>query len=401
MGVFMLCFPLNFLDRQLLAALAPTLKAEFRLSNTEYGELVSAFYFVYAAAAPLTGLFIDRVGLRIGAAAAAIVWSVSGAATGLTGSFRGLLLCRMGLGLGESAGIPLVAKASATYLDRAEMGLAAGFGAVSISLGSMAAPLMVAAIAPVWGWRSVFVLSGLLGLVWAPVWLLASRRIPPLAEAAARPRTPVRQLLRDPRLWAVAVAYCLIYTSYMLWANWTTIYLVEERHLTEVEANARYAWFPPAFSVLGGFLGGGLAFRWIRRGSDALPARLRACRYTAPLLLLGALIPLMPSAALAAAAIAAGYLSFQSLLGNLSIMPVDLYGERSAGFSNSLLACLSAATQVLAAPAIGAVADRLGFGLLCVGAALLPLAGLALLHPILKRPDPRAAPGGGWPARAR
>jgi sugar phosphate permease len=189
----------------------------------------------------------------------------------------------MALGLGESSGIPLVAKGSATYLDRAEMSLAGGFGAVSISLGSVLAPLVVAAKAPRYGWRSVFVLSGLLGFLWVSLWLLICRRVPPNGQTAVAVHFPARKLLRDRRLWAVTLAYCLVYTLYMLWANWTTVYLVQDRHLTEFEANTRFAWFPPSFSILGGFLGGGLAFRWIRRGQDALAARMRACWFTAPI----------------------------------------------------------------------------------------------------------------------
>jgi ACS family hexuronate transporter-like MFS transporter len=190
----------------------------------------------------------------------------------------------------------------------------------------------------------------------------------------------VRELLRDRRLWAVALAYSQVYTLYMLWANWTTIYLVQERHLTQLEANARFAWIPPAFAILGGFLGGALAFGWIRRGMGAPAARMRACWFTAPLLLAGASIPFMPSTTLAASAIAVSFVSFQSMLGNIAVIPVDLFGARPAGFSNSLLACVAAATQVLVSPAVGAVVDHLGFGVLCVGMPVLPLLGIGVLQ---------------------
>jgi ACS family hexuronate transporter-like MFS transporter len=396
MGVFWLSFSLNFLDRQLLAAVAPALKLEFHLSNTEYGQLVSGFYLVYAIATPLGGLLIDRVLLRAGAAIAITIWSLAGAATAMTRSFFGLLVCRMGLGLGESAGIPLLGKATVTYLDPAEMGLAGGFGAISISLGSIAAPLVVAALTPRFGWRSVFVLSGLLGLLWVPLWLFVSRRVPPRVEIKAQPSTPARYLLRDRRLWAVALAYCLVYSLYMLWANWTTIYLVQERHFTQLEANTRYAWFPPAFAVLGGFLGGALAFALIRRGMGGLAARMRVCWFTAPLLLVGASVPFLPSATLAAAAIGVTFLACQSILSNLFLIPLDMLGASPAGFTSSLLAFVAASTQVLVSPAIGVAADRIGFTVLCVVVALLPLFGLAILRTAL-----RATLAGPLPPHAR
>jgi ACS family hexuronate transporter-like MFS transporter len=126
MAVLWLSWSLNFLDRQLLAAVAPALKAEYQLSHAQYGQLISAFFIVYAIATPLVGPLVDRFGLRVGASIAISLWSVAGAATAVTSSFRGLLACRMALGLGESAGIPLLGKATATYLTPTQMDLPVG-----------------------------------------------------------------------------------------------------------------------------------------------------------------------------------------------------------------------------------------------------------------------------------
>lgn len=390
MAVLWLSFTINFLDRQILAAVAPTLKEEFHLSNTNYGELISGFYLVYAITTPLAGWFLDRVSLRAGAVIAVAIWSLAGFATGLTNSFRGLLVCRMGLGLGESAGIPAVAKATATYLEPAEMGLGGGFGAVSISLGSIAAPLVVAAISPRFGWRSVFVFTGLLGIMWVPLWWFTSRRVPPCVESKSKPSVSVRYILRDRRLWATALAYCLVYTLYTLWSSWTTIYLVQERHLTPLEANTRFAWFPPAFAVLGGFLGGILAYVLIRRGMESLTVRMRVCWLSAPLLAAGILVPFLPTTTLAASAIGISFLAFQSILGSMFLIPLDMFGAGPAGFSNSLLAFAAAITQVLISPAIGAVVDHLGFTLLCVVVPLLPVLGLGVLAATLRAAKPIA-----------
>lgn len=396
MGVFWLSFALNFLDRQLLAAVAPDLKAEFSLNNAQYGQLVSSFYFVYAISTPLAGLFIDRAGLRAGAAIAVAFWSVAGAATSAVTSFRGLHACRMGLGMGESAGFPALAKATAAYLNPAEAGLAGGFGAGSIALGSIAAPVVAAAMAPMYGWRSTFLVSGVLGLMWIPLWLWTTRRIPQRVQAAAAQSSASHRPLRDGRLWTVALAYCLTYAVYTLWANWTTIFLVEEHHLSQAEANARFAWLPPVFAVLGGFLGGGLAFRWIRGSMAPLRARMRACWCTAPLLLAGFLVPFLPGTALAVAAIGVSFLAFQSILGSLFLIPIDLFGERPAGLCGSLLGFAAAGTQVVAAPIIGTLVDRAGFTLLCLVVPLLPLCGLMVLQIALG-----GAPAGPWQRRAQ
>src|SRR5215472_4729961 len=83
-SVALLSSTLNYLDRQLLAAAAPTLKSEFHLSNAEYGQLLAVFSIVYASTAPFAGAFIDRVGLNVGVSVAVLTWSIASAATGLT-----------------------------------------------------------------------------------------------------------------------------------------------------------------------------------------------------------------------------------------------------------------------------------------------------------------------------
>ena len=151
LSIFVISTALNYLDRLLLAALAPTLKSEFHLSNTQYGGVISVFSIVYAVMAPVAGWFIDRVGLNTGITVSMAVWSVAGMATGLTRSFGGLLASRTVLGIGEAAGIPCAGKANGVYLQPRELAFGTALNQVGITMGSIAAPLMVAVMAPrVW-----------------------------------------------------------------------------------------------------------------------------------------------------------------------------------------------------------------------------------------------------------
>src|SRR3954469_5144816 len=77
---------LNYRDRNVLSALAPTLKQELGLNREQFGYIISAFSIVYAFSAPLMGLFIDRVGLTFGVCVIVGLWTVAGTATGLVGS---------------------------------------------------------------------------------------------------------------------------------------------------------------------------------------------------------------------------------------------------------------------------------------------------------------------------
>jgi hypothetical protein len=167
---------------------------------------------------------------------------------------------------------------------------------------------------------------------------------------------------------------------YSLWANWTTIYFVQARHLTPIEANSRFAWFPPAFAIAGGFFGGTLAYRRIRQGHPGSEARMRSCWFTAPLLLSSAIVPFVPSTALAAVAIGVSFLSLQSLLANLHVLLVDLFSAPRTAFTNSLSTSASFALQALVSPVIGYVVDRYGFGVICIAVTVLPILGLLTLQ---------------------
>ena len=90
--VFLASSTLNYLDRQLLAAMAPILKAEFHLTDRDYGVLLFAFSIAYAASAPFAGYFLDRAGLNRGTTVAVAVWSLAGMLTGLAGGLESVLL---------------------------------------------------------------------------------------------------------------------------------------------------------------------------------------------------------------------------------------------------------------------------------------------------------------------
>ncbi|MBZ5635524.1 MAG: MFS transporter [Acidobacteriia bacterium] len=380
-GVFVLSSSLNYLDRQLLAALAPTLRGEFQLSNQQYGLVVSVFAIVYAAVAPAAGWFIDRVGLNRGAGISVALWSLAGTATAWTRSFSGLLACRTILGAAEAAGIPATGKANATYLEPRELALGTAFNQVGITLGSVAAPLLVTLMQPRYGWRSTFALCGALGFLWIPLWLFTSKRVP---EARVFEKIPARShaavLLRDRRFWGIALANAFVMTLYALWSNWTTLYFVQERHMTQDEANRQFAWIPAVFATAGGFFGGVLSYRWIRSGMNVLRARMRICWISAVILLATAAVPLMPQPALAAAAISLSFFWTLAISTNVYALPIDLFGPAHAGLGVAALTCSFGLMTALLSPWIGGVVDRVGFAPVCVALSTMPLLGVAILR---------------------
>ncbi|HUA85348.1 MAG TPA: MFS transporter [Bryobacteraceae bacterium] len=385
-GVFLFCSALNYLDRQLLAAAAPALRLEFHLTNEDYGKIVSVFSLLYAVAAPVAGWFIDRVGLNIGTAVAVLAWSVAGASTGLARGVGGVLASRTALGIAEAGGIPLFGKANGIYLEPRELALGTAFNQIGISLGLTAAPLMVALLAPHYGWRGAFVVCGALGFLWVPLWLLTAKKIPAHPEKTKKSTLQIQELLRDRRLWGLVISTIFIMSLYTLWTNWTTLYYVEQWRLTQQEANARYAWIPPVAGTFGGFAGAWMAFRWIRNGVNVIAARMRACWiFAIASLIATAAVPLMPGVIWATAMVSLSAFWALGASTNLYALPIDLFGPGRAALG---VAALTSAYGLMQAPfslAIGAMVDRAGFHTVFLSMAALPLIGVVILWLAIRR----------------
>jgi len=378
LAIFVASSAINYLDRQTLATLAPLVRAEFHLSNTEYGLILTAFSITYAAAAPVAGLLIDRAGLNRAISLAVALWSAAGIATGYTTGLGGLVGCRAVLGAAEAAGIPSAGKAIHQYLRPPERALGNAINQAGVSLGMVLAPPIATWLAVRYGWRQAFVVTGLLGLLWIPLWNRAARSVP-VAKSEVQPSAGGRSLLRERRLWGFVTANALAMIGYSLWTNWTTLYLVEVHRLTLVQA-AWYAWIPPLFATLGGVWGGWLSLRLTAAGAQPVNARVRACGMAAMLSLAGAAIPFAPAAGWSLGGISLSIFAVAAFSVNMYSLPLDVFGGGRAAFAVSVLVSSYGAVQALVSPAFGTVIDRYGYAPLCIAAALAPLAAYGVLQ---------------------
>jgi ACS family hexuronate transporter-like MFS transporter len=385
LSVFVLCSAINYLDRQTLATLAPLVRADFHLSNAQYGWILSAFSVAYAASAPFAGLTIDRMGLNGAISLAVGVWSCAGIFTGFTRGLGGLVGCRSVLGMSEAAGIPGAGKAIHRYLRPAERALGNALNQAGVSLGLILAPPLATWIAMHYGWRHAFVATGTLGLLWIPLWNLTARAVPAMPVPITHSPSPTT-LLRDARLWALVAANGLNMSVYSLWTNWTTLYLVEKHRLALTQANW-YAVIPPLVATLGGFGGGWLSLRWMRAGLPAVAARLRVCLAGGVLALAAAAIPVLRTPGWTAAGISMSILAVSAVSVNVYTMPLDIFGGARAAFAISMLVASYGAVQALISPAIGAMVDARGYGPVCVMAAVLPLGAYVVLRPMFSRSE--------------
>lgn len=179
----------NYLDRQVLSLLQPTLEKIFNWTNKDYSLIASTFTFAYAICTLLVGRFVDKLGIKKGYMLAITVWSLGACIHAfvsladpssqwsffgilIPGSILGFMICRIVLALGEAGNFPAAVKAVAEWFPKKERALATGIFNSGANIGAILAPICVPIIAEAWGWQWAFVIVGALGFLWLVFWLI-------------------------------------------------------------------------------------------------------------------------------------------------------------------------------------------------------------------------------------
>ena len=163
---------INYIDRQVIGILKPTLSAEFGWSETDYADIVFAFQAAYALGLLLVGRFIDKVGVKWGYAIAVAVWSFFGMAHAAAAGVATFALARFGLGLGEAGNFPAAIRATADWFPKKERAFATGIFNSGSNVGAILTPLLVPLIVIdlALGWQGAFIITGALGFIWLFFW---------------------------------------------------------------------------------------------------------------------------------------------------------------------------------------------------------------------------------------
>ncbi len=164
---------INYMDRQVLGILAPTLQKEIGWSESQYGLIVTAFQAAYALGLLGVGRMIDLVGTRLGYVLSVLWWSVAAMAHAAARSAGGFALARFALGLGEAGNFPAAVKVVAEWFPKKERALATGLFNAGSNVGAVVAPLLVPWLTLQYGWRWSFLVTGAVGFVWVVWWWLS------------------------------------------------------------------------------------------------------------------------------------------------------------------------------------------------------------------------------------
>src|SRR5215510_14241970 len=223
----------NYIDRQVIGILKPTLQDLYHWSEIDYSNIVFAFTAAYAIGLLLVGRIIDLLGVRKGFSLAVIVWSIAAMGHAMARSVLGFGAARFALGLGESRNFPASIKAVAEWFPKKERALATGIFNSGTNIGAVIAPLAVPWITVTYGWQWAFIATGALGFLWLIAWWalyprpeehssLSKSELDYIQSDPPDPivKVPFARLLPHRQTWAFAVAKFMtdpIWWVYLFW----------------------------------------------------------------------------------------------------------------------------------------------------------------------------------------
>jgi ACS family hexuronate transporter-like MFS transporter len=363
---------LNYVDRQTLSALAPTIQRDLAMDDRAYANVVNIFLVAYTIAYLVSGRIADVMGTRASMVLFVAWWSVANMLTAAAQGVRSLGVYRFALGLGEAGVWPAASKAVSEWFPARERALAIGFYTMGATIGATVAPYLVIPLAthaysetmPVianWlgqgtGWRLAFILTGLVGLTWLIPWLWLYRQpqqsklISPaelqLLEQSAASENPAdsaktnawtwKQVFFFRGTWLLLVGRLITDPAWYFYQFWFPKYLSADRHLSQDQL--KVTWIVYAAAGLGSLLGGWLSGQFVKRGVAPAASRLWVMLGCACVMPLSPLIAQVSGLSLAMTLTVVSVFASLAWLINISSLVVDIVPKHSLGTVFSVVA---------------------------------------------------------------
>ncbi|WP_334163968.1 MFS transporter [Phenylobacterium sp.] len=342
-GLLFTAMVINYVDRQMLGLLKPTLEKEMGWSETTYADIVFWFQAAYAVSYLAFGRIVDRVGARIGFAAAFVIWTIGHMSCAAARSASGFILARMVLGIGEGGAFPAGIKAVTEWFPKKERAFATGLFNAGTNIGAIVTPIVVPVITLTMGWQAAFIITGLVSLVWLPVWLWVYKRpreqpklsVAELAYIEQDPPDPVAhvpwtRLIRTKETWAYALGKFLIDPIWWMYLFWLPDFLAKRYDLD------LKTFGPPLVAIyllsdVGSVGGGWLSSRFMKNGMS-----INAARKTTMLICALCVVPIAfamyaDNVWLAVGIIGLATAAHQGFSANLYTLPSDVFPRAAVG----------------------------------------------------------------------
>lgn len=285
----------NYLDRQVISLLKPTLEKEFNWTESDYSDIVIAFQFAYALGMIGAGRIIDRIGTKMGYAITLTLWSIASILHAFATGKLSFMAYRAFLGVTEAGNFPAAFKAIAEWFPQKERAFAAGFFNSGTNVGAIVAPIVVPFIAIHYGWQVAFIGIGAIGFIWLIFWFM-TYEVPAKhkklskaefdyihsdatqADAAAdtdekQPPISWMRLLRFKQTWAFVAGKFLTDGIWWFFLFWLPAFLASEYKLVDMQVSLPIA-FVYIMAGVASIFGGWLPMWFVKnKGWDIVKAR--------------------------------------------------------------------------------------------------------------------------------
>ena len=401
-GLLFAACTINYIDRQVLGILGPTLTEELGWSEAQYGDIISWFSFAYGIGFLGMGRLMDRIGVKKGYGFAVVAWSIAAMAHAFARTAGGFSLARGALGLGESGNFPAAIKAAAEWFPKKERAFATGIFNAGTNIGAVVAPLLVPWIALNWGWRMAFIATGALGFVWLLFWIplygepethrkvnraeLAHIRSDP-EESAEKVRW--LSLLGYRQTWAFVVGKFMTDPIWWFYLYWLPKFLDAEFGISLAELAAPLIVIYLLADV--GSVGGGwLSSTLISRGYTVNFGRKMALLSAALLILPTMFAPAANSLWVAVAIVSLAASSHQWWSANLFTTASDMFPRRAVASVVGLGGFAGAMGGVLFQRATGRIleATNNNYTIIFMVCGLAYVTALFIMHLLVPRMEP-------------
>lgn len=401
-SLIMLGSVINYLTRSTLAVAAPTVLKDLHIQEREYSWMVGAFQGAIMAQ-PICGYVLDVAGLRLGFAIFAIAWSLVNMGHSLAGSWQALVGLRGLLGFAEGSANPAGMKATAEWFPARERGVAGGIFNIGASAGSMLAPPLVAWAILTYDWRTAFVITGSLGLVWVVLWVAFYRAPDKHGALSAEEKAYIeagqeRHLAGDGRrpsmgkilgrrnFWGIALPRFLADPTWGTLSFWMPLYLSSVRHM-DLKQIALFAWLPFLAADLGCVFGGLVAMRLQKQfGLSVINARRCSFTLGAAMMLGVPFVGFVESPYAAIALLSLAGFAHQTLSVTVITMASDLFKKNEVATAAGMAGTLGNGGVLVFSLLMGGLVKTVGYTPFFVCLALLDLVGASVLWTVVREP---------------
>lgn len=393
---------INYIDRQALSVLLPILREELALSSAAYGTITTVFLLAYTLVQVPCGMWIDRVGTRIGFSVSIVGWSIAAVLHAFVTGPVSLALARALLGVTEAGNWPAGTKAVAQWFPQQRRAFAMAVFDSGSAIGAVLAPPLVAFLALQYGWRTAFVLTGVLGFAWLVGWLWlyhaphehpwlrpeqresVLRELGTTAPKRASFGAALRHIIGQRQLWGLMLTRLMATPVWWFYVFWLPDYLSKGRGFSLKEIGF-YGWIPYLTVDLGKILGGMASDALLARGRSPTFARKSVMMLGALAMLGGIQVVNASSATAAVAWVCLATFGFGMWSANILALHADMFPSETmatAMGSTLMAASLSGAAFTFV---VGQIVDTMGYQPVFWSVGLLPLAACFALFFALGR----------------